>query len=233
MLGLLIIILLVSVLIYFTNRDAWSYTYYKHFMGKELEVAIYDYNVRIGESDYKNTVNKIKSDRFFFDKHLNTCMLKIDENELEFKTFWDEFRPKCVKDEHYYPMHARFQKGPWQYHAHFDSMDQMCHIIHGNKKWVLFDIHFKSFEEEEKFMKHVLYMSMKELTQYLNHIGVIYKIIITKPGDSLYIKAGTYHAVEGEGNHIMVNEYLSKSYPELESVFARIWKVWYNRTGKY
>jgi D-lyxose ketol-isomerase len=76
-------------------------------------------------------------------------------------------------------------------------------------------------------------MSLKELREHLNTMGVPYEVVVTKPGDSLYVKAGKYHAVEAEGNHIMVNEYLGEQDVQLNEKFSKIWKVWYERNAKY
>jgi hypothetical protein len=228
---LILTVVLLFACIFVFKKNAWTETYQKHFKNEDLEVAVYDYNTRIGESDYKHVLTKMKSKDFFFDKKLKTSMLKLKESE--FPSFWQEFRPRCVEQTHALPMHARFQRGPWQYHAHFDCYDQMCHIIHGKKTWVLFDIDFESFEEEKHFVDHVLYMSLKELKKHLTGMGVKYEVVVTKPGDSLYVRAGRYHAVEAEGNHIMVNEYLGGEYLHLTERFSKIWKVWYERNAKY
>lgn len=216
-----------------SKTNAWTRTYQKHFKGKDIEIAVYDYNTRIGESDYKRELVTMKSGDFFYDTNLKTSMFKLSENEREFASFWEEFRPRCVLETHPIPMHARFQRGPWQYHAHFDCFDQMCHVIHGKKTWVLFDIEFQNFEDEKHFVDQVLYMSLKELREHLIAMGVPYEVVVTKPGDSLYVRAGTYHAVEAEGNHIMVNEYISEERLHLTERFSNIWKRWYLRTGKY
>jgi len=228
---LILTVVLLFACIFVFKKNAWTETYQKHFKNEDLEVAVYDYNTRIGESDYKHVLTKMKSKDFFFDKKLKTSMLKLKESE--FPSFWQEFRPRCVEQTHALPMHARFQRGPWQYHAHFDCYDQMCHIIHGKKTWVLFDIDFESFEEEKHFVDHVLYMSLKELKKHLTTMGISYEVVVTKPGDSLYVRAGRYHAVEAEGNHIMVNEYLGGEYLHLTERFSKIWKVWYERNAKY
>ena len=228
---ILSIILIVVFMCLKTNE--WTKTYQKHFKGKDLEVAVYDYNTRIGESDYKHTLTKMTSDDFFYDKNLKTSMLKVKETEPEFASFWKEVYQRCVQKTHVIPMHARFQRGPWQYHAHFDCYDQMCHIIHGQKTWVLFDITFERLEDEKQFVDQVLYMSLKDLREHLTTMGVTYEVVVTKPGDSLYVRAGTYHAVEAEGNHIMVNEYLGKEYLHLTDRFSKIWRVWYERSAKY
>ena len=228
---LVVAFVLLFVCLFVFKKNAWAETYQKHFKHEDLEVAVYDYNTRIGESDYKHVLTKMKSKDFFFDKNLKTSMLKLKESE--FPSFWQEFRPRCVEQTHVVPMHARFQRGPWQYHAHFDCYDQMCHIIHGKKTWVLFDIEFESFEHEKHFVDQVLYMSLKELREHLTAMGVPYEVVVTKPGDSLYVRAGRYHAVEAEGNHIMVNEYLGGEHLHLTARFSKIWKVWYKRNAKY
>lgn len=230
---LLLLLLVLLIFFVFRRRSPWSKTYLEHFEGKDLEVAVYDYDTRIGESDYEHTLTKMKSDAFFFNKNLKSSMLKVKETEAEFASFWRDFSPRCVQQTHAIPMHARFQRGPWRYHAHFDCYDQMCHIIEGEKTWVLFDIKFKKFEEEKKFVEDVLYMSLDELRTHLTTMGVPYEVVVTKPGDSLYVKAGRYHAVEAEGNHIMVNEYLGEEYLHLTRIFSQIWKVWYERNAKY
>jgi hypothetical protein len=228
-----ILVVLALVLFFYLTTDEWKKTYQKHFKGKDLEVAVYDYNTRIGESDYKHTLTKMTSYDFFHDKNLKTSMMKVKETEPEFASFWQEFYPRCAHKTHAIPMHARFQRGPWQYHAHFDCYDQICHIIHGKKTWVLFHIKFDTLEDEKRFVDEVLYMSLKELREHLNTMGVPYEVVVTKPGDSLYVKAGKYHAVEAEGNHIMVNEYLGEQDVQLNEKFSKIWKVWYERNAKY
>lgn len=230
----ILVVLIIVIFIMLTKppvKYSWKDLKLK-FADRNIEYAAYDFSITNDEYGNPHEIKTTNANSFFSKRDIKSCMLKIKQSEKVYEDILNYVRPVCTHRDNSFAL--RIQKGPWYWTSHFDCVDQICHILDGHKKWVTYEVSFDTAEEEKSFVDIVGYITtLDELTTYLNFLDINYKVVDTRPGDHFFIKAGVYHAVEGVGNHIMVNEYVSDDYMNLTPKFSKIWKRWYTKDEKY
>ena len=232
---MLVVILILVVFAFILLSPPRKYTwrdFKQKFGNRNIEYASYDFTMVNDEYGNPHVMKHIESDTFFTNRNIQSCMLKLKDGEHKHDDILEYVRPLCTTRDEKFGL--RIQKGPWYWTSHFDCIDQVCHILEGRKKWVLYEASFATDDEEKQFVDIVGYLTtLDALMTHLDSVGIKYQVVHTKPGDKLFIKAGVYHAVEAKGNHVMVNEYVSDDYKNLTPRFAKIWNRWYHESEKY
>ncbi|MGB1113140.1 MAG: cupin-like domain-containing protein, partial [Schleiferiaceae bacterium] len=123
------------------------------------------------------------------------------------------------------------QNSPWMYSSHFDCYDQYVYMLHGKKRWLLFDL--DDLETERKLVLQFAGKNIETVSEILRANGIPFKIKTIRAGDVLFIPEGQYHLVENEGSQgtIFVNSPINKPVNlHLQSKFESLWPKWYSGT---
>ena len=201
--------------------------------------AVYDLKTTLGKS---TDFSYITIDNYskFLDSNVSkhtTYMLKISDTNAEGceKDILQYLSPIYKDKNNVERVMLRVQKNPWSHTAHFDSYCQEVIMLHGKKKWILFNPKFDDIDDERKFVAVCEEKKFSELENYLSSQGIPYEIKITYPGKNLYIPKGIYHATEnlniGKGT-IFLNIVTLDHCDFLHDKFSIIWPEYGKRVDE-
>jgi len=225
---LLILILILIIVLMRPKRYSWN-DLSKRFKDCSGEFGVYDLKKKITESTY---VDKKIIDTYdtIFNRKIpeNTSyMLKISKSnatgcELDILNYVKPITDKYNASN----IILRIQTNPWKHAPHFDSFDQVAHMLSGAKKWILWNVDFKSKDEALSFRDDVNNLNFEQLKTYLMNRGIPYETKTMKPHDSLFIKRGVWHYVENVNSTrgcIMLNLHTNNWTRELDDTFGDLW----------
>jgi hypothetical protein len=199
------------------------------------EFGLYDLNEITKECTYvkKKILGKYK---VIFNHKPNkntTYMLKLasqNANDKEMEVI--NYVKPLVKQYDYYNLIIRIQTNPWRFAPHFDAMDQIAYALHGEKRWLLWNVNFSSSIEALKFRDDINNLNYEQLEMYLNKKNIKYIKKILKPHESFYIKHGTWHYVENINKTrgcIMLNVHLKIISKKFDDEFKILWPIQHKR----
>lgn len=236
----LIIILAVTIVILFihytnsTRPYSWN-DMQKRFGNLEGSIRTFNLDSMDDEQSYISHELKTKYSKIF-DQELrsrkNTMMIKIKESFCtpDEQKLIDYVKP-VIKNTPSSDTILRIQNSPWVYSSHFDCYDQYVYMLHGKKRWLLFDI--DDVEKERTLVLQLTGKNIKTVSKILKVNGINFKIKTIRAGDILFIPEGQYHLVENEGSQgtIFVNSPVDKPPNQyLNSKFESLWPKWYSGT---
>lgn len=239
MLNAILSILLISFLVLYFKTRLKKYSWYdfsRKFGNCNGEFGVYNLTKKTEECTYADKKIIDKYDTVFkteIDKD-TSYMIKISSSNAKgceidmlnyVKPITDKYDTQSVT--------LRIQTNPWRYAPHYDTINQIAHMLHGTKKWILWNTHFKNIDETKKFLHDINNLNYEDMKIYLKNREIQYETKIMRPGDSLYIKCGTWHYVENVNTTrgcIMLNlELESDTLYSLEENFKKLWPIQYTK----
>lgn len=222
---LIIILLFVIVILLLWRRDNVWEEFRQRFSDVEGDIKFYNLRETGDERHFLCTKHRLKYAEVFDNpkrRDTSTCMIKAVDGPIV-----EHVRQRIAAspdDE----VTVKIQTSPWKYQAHFDCMDQMIHVLHGEKLWLLFDLAGRGDEELELLEAHKG-KGVREWANVLDDLGVPYELRRTKAGDRLFLAKGWYHVVENVGDRgvIFANVTLNEADVTLTERFRRLWPMWF------
>ena len=236
----LVIVAVVIIVILFIHRTNTMRPYSWNDMKKRFEnvegsIRTFDLNRMDDEQSYISREIRTSYSSIFEHEvrpRTDTMMIKIKESSCtpEEQKLIDYVKP-VIKNAHSSDTILRIQNSPWVYSSHFDCYDQYVYMLHGKKRWLLFDL--DDLETERKLVLQFAGRDIETVSEILRANGIPFKLKTIHAGDVLFIPEGQYHLVENEGSQgtIFVNSPINKPVnTQLESKFESLWPKWYSGT---
>lgn len=231
---LFILLLLILILLPRSKKYSWE-DFSNRFRNCTGQIGVYDLTKKTIESTYAERKIKDKYNTVFNSKipENTTYMVKIAKSnaigcELDILNYVKPITEKYETDN----IIVRIQTNPWRYAPHFDSVDQVAYMLHGTKRWILWNVDFKNDNEAQSFLQDINNLNFEQMKTYLTNRGISYETKTMKPHDSLYIKYGTWHYVENVNTTkgaIMLNLHMKKFDVETDYKFKKLWPTQHKR----
>tara|TARA_B110000902_G_scaffold217147_1_gene250225 strand:- start:89 stop:817 length:729 start_codon:yes stop_codon:yes gene_type:complete len=234
---LIIILFVISVLVVFiyTPRK-YSWDDFSNRFGNHVgKFGVYDLNSKTVESTY---VTKHITDRY--DTLFNckrdeniTYMLKLaSENATAEEMKIIQYIKPLIQEYEHNNLIIRIQTNPWRYAPHFDAMDQITYMLHGEKKWIMWNVDFEKSSDAISFRDDINNLNYEQLELYLKRNNIIYLKKIQKPHESIFIKRDTWHYVENINKTkgcIMLNVHHPYYSSQINEKFKILWPTQFKR----
>lgn len=220
-----VLIILLFVLLCLRRPNEWE-EFRQRFSDIEGDIKFYNLREVGDERHFLCRKHRLKYAEVFDNPNrcdTSTCMIKaVDGPIVEHVRQRITASPKDA-------VTVKIQTSPWKYQAHFDCVNQMIHVLHGEKLWLLFDLAGWSHDEELELLEAHKGKGVREWTNVLGDLGVPYELRRTKAGDRLFLAKGWYHVVEnvGERGVIFANVSLDEADVTLTERFRRLWPMWF------